>query len=835
MEEGTSAELKSSLTFTPLLPSLMEESAPAELESSLTFTPPLVPAAAPPVGRGPSLGAVPCLMEEGTATELKSFLEGGPPPAPSRPAGGVQYDFHAAQERRRSTLSAAARTTLMLFLERRLAAPPEDRPKPRPAFPLYRQRSTCDGEVCKCRGRLVIPRGSSAVLIGAGDPAKPWTRCWRTAAFSPSFFEGVEPVAISVSVEGMRSSLFPGTGPQFYDRELLQNLTFGWQSGFELFARQGSYGLHGEGEHICCYANPTVRDHEHVNAQLEHVMVEAAAVTSVLRGTVMKDLVGHSGVPCIVALPGATFVEAARNAFGPAVVAVSAPVTSAKKRTPPFVRRLDNCKKADPKRLSEFASDFGLADAPGLNIGVNQGIAKDESPILLYANEESLRRLIVTDWEEFHMPVFMCKWDMVAFYRVILPVFLAHIPLLCFFFAGMGYFANLFWPFGGRPAAFYAQRCMNALVWYLAVRGYTCCGMIDDLTVLSHEGDCDATVEFVDSVLVLWKWPKNMVKWLIEGGFGRAREWQGRWFDLSGPTLDDWTISLSEERREEFLLELGAWATRDSGSFTELRSFFHKTVWVTSVVENSIVWTYFILDAYRRAERSRSNYAALRELFHQDVQQLSRLVRGLRGHRMWRPMGDRQMLEAPLLMRIVTDAATKHGTGGGGHFFLDETLYVFEWTWSPEERALIAREYDGTPESVERGKPLTIHRLEFHTMGVGAIVAMPLLKGRAIGIELVGDNMPSVQVLERGRSRTDPVVAIMHHQLVLAAARHNVEFRSAFVRGIDNHLADALSRQDKARVTALTHGFRVVELQVPASCPARKGLLQAFTSSSAPR
>ena len=169
----------------------------------------------------------------------------------------------------------------------------------------------------------------------------------------------------------------------------------------------------------------------------------------------------------------------------------------------------------------------------------------------------------------------MCKWDMVAFYRLMLPVFLAHIPLLCFFFEGLGFFANLFWPFGGRPAAFFAQRCMNALVWFLAVvHGVSCCGMIDDLAVFAWAEEREDLVELVDGVLARWGWTKNLKKWLREGGFLRENEWQGLWYDLSSNAVSEWTMTLSEQRRREVVLELVAWLGRERGSFDELRSLF---------------------------------------------------------------------------------------------------------------------------------------------------------------------------------------------------------------------------------------------------------------------
>ena len=134
-----------------------------------------------------------------------------------------------------------------------------------------------------------------------------------------------------------------------------------------------------------------------------------------------------------------------------------------------------------------------------------------------------------------------------------------------------------------------------------------------------------------------------------------------------------------------------------------------------------------------------------------------------------------------MVLKPTTDACTSLVGGGGGFMVLNAVYHCFALAWSPAERALIPAEY-GTDDwarlhATEGEKPLWIQRLEFYIMCVGVVVFAPLLKDMDVCIELVGDNLGSVQILNRERSRRDPVIAIMHRWLTLFAAEHKIEIK----------------------------------------------------------
>ena len=155
-------------------------------------------------------------------------------------------------------------------------------------------------------------------------------------------------------------------------------------------------------------------------------------------------------------------------------------------------------------------------------------------------------------------------------------------------------------------------------------------------------------------------------------------------------------------------------------------------------------------------------------------------------------------------------------------------------SWSEVERALILAEY-GTADwaalhATEGAKPLWIQRLELYIMCVGVVTFAPLLRDMDVVLDLVGDNLGSVQILNRERSCRDPVIAIMHRWLSLFAAGHGIELQGAtFLAGDDNEIADALSRESWEEFARLTSHAPKIFHQVDSTSSIRGLLLRALT------
>ena len=242
-------------------------------------------------------------------------------------------------------------------------------------------------------------------------------------------------------------------------------------------------------------------------------------------------------------------------------------------------------------------------------------------------------------------------------------------------------------------------------------------------------------------------------------------------------------------------------------------------------------WLYFIIEALRRARRTRGQLQ-LGERFMEDLDWWIERLSAAEGTRLER----RIWFPEVAYIDITSDAATTIGQGGGAFVIIDGSIHYFTVTWTETELKYVPPEY-GTLDwkrrhGKEGPKPLFILRLEFFLMVLGVIVFWPLLKGRRVRLRLVGDNMGSVNILNRGRSRRDPVVALMHRHLDLFCAKRAIEHEAAHLPGDLNETADALSRMQWRRFRELTKGLTRRRTQVPRS--ARALLLKALVDSKVP-
>ena len=139
---------------------------------------------------------------------------------------------------------------------------------------------------------------------------------------------------------------------------------------------------------------------------------------------------------------------------------------------------------------------------------------------------------------------------------------------------------------------------------------------------------------------------------------------------------------------------------------------------------------------------------------------------------------------------VVGDASTSTGGGGWVGPSLAEASATSKasFRWSTEELAVF-KEFEETHE----GKPLDINVMEYFT-----IIFLVMLWGRDLAGQRVGircDNTAAVSWLQKSRaSNKSPVAEAMVHAFSLYCIRMRIVLVPLHIRGIDNVLADDLSR-----------------------------------------
>jgi len=139
---------------------------------------------------------------------------------------------------------------------------------------------------------------------------------------------------------------------------------------------------------------------------------------------------------------------------------------------------------------------------------------------------------------------------------------------------------------------------------------------------------------------------------------------------------------------------------------------------------------------------------------------------------------------------VVGDASTSTGGGGwvGPSLAEASATNKASFRWSTEELAVF-KDFEETHE----GKPLDINVMEYFT-----IIFLVMLWGRDLAGQRVGircDNTAAVSWLQKSRaSNKSPVAEAMVHAFSLYCIRMRIVLVPLHIRGVDNVLADNLSR-----------------------------------------
>lgn len=238
------------------------------------------------------------------------------------------------------------------------------------------------------------------------------------------------------------------------------------------------------------------------------------------------------------------------------------------------------------------------------------------------------------------------------------------------------------------------------------------------------------------------------------------------------------TISLSEERVKDIEELLEEWRVKTTASRIELQSLIGVLGFASKVVPMSRIFLRRMIDQAKSipyAAAAKAQYG-LNEAFFQDVRWWREFIRAHNGKTIARNFAQRAT------MHMHTDACV---TGYGA---VTSTQW-FAGSWTEEEESAARRlKRDSMPWK------------ELHAVTRALATFAPNHAGGRIVVH--ADCAPVVQAWKKLDSRKTDMAALIR-TLIFICATHDIELQIDFIAGVDNVLADHLSRNQIARFMEL--------------------------------
>ena len=132
---------------------------------------------------------------------------------------------------------------------------------------------------------------------------------------------------------------------------------------------------------------------------------------------------------------------------------------------------------------------------------------------------------------------------------------------------------------------------------------------------------------------------------------------------------------------------------------------------------------------------------------------------------------------------------------------------VYRRVWNTGYGAVLGLQWlFGRWDDELRGQSITL--LEFYPTVLAVSVWADSLSNKCTCISFLSDNRAVVDIINSQTSKDTKVMHLMR-KLVLSCLRHNILFRAVHISGINNNLADSLSRLQVEKFQALA----------PKACP----------------
>ena len=158
---------------------------------------------------------------------------------------------------------------------------------------------------------------------------------------------------------------------------------------------------------------------------------------------------------------------------------------------------------------------------------------------------------------------------------------------------------------------------------------------------------------------------------------------------------------------------------------------------------------------------------------------------------------------------VFGDASTSTGGGGwmGPSLSEDSAVRKASYRWSPEELAAF-EEY----QALHGGKPVDINVMEYFTIIFLVMLWGSDLKGQRVGVRC--DNTAAVAWLQKSRaSNKSPIAESMVHAFSLYCIKMRIVLVPLHIQGINNVLADSLSRYVCVSLQGIQEGASRVDLK----------------------
>ena len=416
-----------------------------------------------------------------------------------------------------------------------------------------------------------------------------------------------------------------------------------------------------------------------------------------------------------------------------------------------MVSPLNTVPKDDPNERRVIV-DLSWPHGASVNDGISKEFYLDEVIDLRYASVADVCHMVM----EIGPGALIYKRDLRHAYRQI-PVDPRDYCYLGYHWEDTFYFDTVL-VMGQRNAGMACARTTNAVVYMHQTDGHQATNYLDDLIGVAPTSSADIAFHDLGVLLCDLGLEENKSKACPPSTCQT----------VLGVDIDTvaQTISVTSARLAEISALVKFWLGKQTATKTELRSLCGKLLYVSKCVRQSRTFLNRVLQVLRSFPPDLTR-VTLTDSFRKDIVWWNRFLEQFNGVSFIPPL----FWQEPDV--IFSTDSTLDGCGG-----ISDKQYF----------------HSSFPAFLKE-QDLPIHKLELLTV----IVAVRLWGPRCRGMKVViyCDNEPAVSVINTGKSR-DPFMATCIRELWLVVASNLFELRAIHLPGVDNRVADALSRWDES-------------------------------------